>query len=70
MVRVGMGTADIRFRAMFPDWDATLTIRYFPSILTEDSVLALIDASGAGGIGEWRPSKAKTGLFGTYEVTG
>jgi hypothetical protein len=70
MVRISMGTADIRHRAMFPDWTATLKIRFLPAVLTEETVLALIDAGGMGGVGEWRPSKADTGLFGTYEITG
>lgn len=67
-VRVGMGTADLRYRAMFEKWAATLTITYVPSLLSPDSVITLVDAGGTGGIGEWRPSKAKTGSYGTYEV--
>lgn len=68
MVRVGMGTSDIRFRAMYPEWTATLVVTYVPSLLDEASVVALIDAGGMGGVGEWRPEKAATGTFGTYEV--
>jgi hypothetical protein len=67
-VRVGMGTADLRYRAMFEKWSATLKITYVPSLLSEESVITLVDAGGTGGIGEWRPSKAKTGSYGTYEV--
>lgn len=67
-VRVGMGTADLRYRAMFETWSALLTVTYVPSLLAADSVITLIDAGGTGGIGEWRPSKAKTGSYGTYEV--
>lgn len=67
-VRVGMGTADLRYRAMFEKWVATLTITYVPTLLDASSVVTLIDAGGTGGIGEWRPSKAKTGSYGTYEV--
>lgn len=67
-VRVGMGTADLRYRAMFEKWAATLTITYVPTLLDASSVVTLIDAGGTGGIGEWRPSKAKTGSYGTYEV--
>lgn len=67
-VRVGMGVADLRYRAMFETWAATLTITYVPTLLDASSVVTLIDAGGTGGIGEWRPSKAKTGSYGTYEV--
>ncbi len=67
-VRVGMGTADLRYRGMFEKWAATLTITYIPSLLDEQSVITLVDAGGTGGIGEWRPGKAKTGSYGTYEV--
>lgn len=67
-VRVGMGTADLRYRGMFEKWAATLTITYVPSLLDAGSVLTLVDAGGTGGIGEWRPSKAKTGSYGTYRV--
>lgn len=67
MVRVGMGTADIRYRAQYDDWAATLCITYNPRIITAESVVALVDAGGMGGIGEWRPEKG-TGTFGTFEV--
>lgn len=66
MVRVGMGTADIRYRAEYPDWSATLSIAYVPSIIDLGSVVALVDAGGTNGIGEWRPEKS--GSYGTYEV--
>lgn len=67
-VRVGMGTADLRYRAMFEKWAAELTITFIPTLLDRASVITLLDAGGAGGIGEWRPSKAKTGSYGTFEV--
>jgi hypothetical protein len=67
MVRVGMGTADLRYRAQYDDWSATLVIIYNPRIITAESIVALVDAGGMGGIGEWRPEKG-TGTFGTYEV--
>jgi len=66
MVRVGMGTADIRYRAMFSDWSATLRVEFAPHMIDTDSVVALIDAGGRIGVGEWRPEKG--GTFGTYQV--
>lgn len=69
-VRVGMGTADLRYRASYYPWSATLEVRYIERLVTEGSVLALVDAAGHGGVGEWRPSapKSLTGTFGTFEV--
>lgn len=66
MVRVGMGTADIRYRAEYRDWGAVLRIQFVPNLIDLDSVVALVDAGGTNGIGEWRPEK--NGSFGTYEV--
>ncbi len=66
MVRVGMGTADIRYRAEYRDWSAILRIQFVPNLIDLDSVVALVDAGGTNGIGEWRPEK--NGSFGTYEV--
>lgn len=67
VVRVGMGTADLRYRAEFEDWSATLQVKYIPSSIDRDSVLAVINAGGFGvGVGEWRPEKS--GMNGTYQV--
>ena len=62
------GTADLRYRAEYFPWSADVYVNFVPSLLSPDSVLALVDAAGLGGIGEWRPSKAKTGIFGTFRV--
>jgi len=68
MVRVGMGTADIRYRAEYRDWSALIRVEFVPSVIDLGSVVALIDAGGTNGIGEWRPEK--NGSYGTYEVVG
>lgn len=68
MVRVGMGTADIRYRAEYRDWTALLRVEYVPSVIDIQSVVALVDAGGTNGVGEWRPEKS--GSYGTYEVVG
>lgn len=67
MVRIGMGTADIRYRAEYTKWSVLLRIQYVPSSIDLGSVVALVDAGGMGGVGEWRPEK--DGAFGTFEVT-
>lgn len=67
IVRLGMSGTDLRYRAEFPEWSATLEIIYVRSALTQSSVLSLIDAGGMGvGVGEWRPEKK--GDFGTFQV--
>ena len=67
MVRVGMGTADIRYRAEFPDWHARVLVRYNRNVLSESQILNLLNVSGfAVGVGEWRPEK--DGMYGMYHV--
>lgn len=67
VVRVGQGGTDLRYRPMFRDWRAVLTVTYVKSMLTRDSLLSLIDAGGMGvGVGEWRPEKK--GDFGCYSI--
>ena len=67
-VRVGMGTADLRYRAEYDPWSAELIVNFIPSMISPASVVAIVDAAGIGGVGEWRPSKAKTGIYGTFQV--
>jgi len=66
MVRVGQGTADIRYRAQYLDWSAILRVEFAAHMINEESVLALVNAGGRVGVGEWRPEKG--GTNGTYEV--
>jgi hypothetical protein len=70
MVRVGMGTADLRYRPEYWPWEATLKIEFATTLLSAESLLNLIDAAGFGGVGEWRPSSPKgaTGIYGRFEV--
>jgi hypothetical protein len=68
LVRVGMGTADLRYRAEYRQWSAVLRVEFMPNVIDLDSVVALIDAGGANGVGEWRPERS--GSFGTYRVAG
>lgn len=64
------GVADLRYRAQYWPWHATLRISTIAGQFDIESVFALVDAAGIGGVGEWRPSapKSKTGTFGTFEV--
>lgn len=60
MVRVGMGLADVRFRAEYPEWSANLTIEFNEGVISLDQIYQLVKAAGYGcGIGEMRPEKGK-----------
>jgi|TARA_Y100000310_G_scaffold74364_2_gene70542 hypothetical protein len=71
MVRVGMGTADIRFRAEFWPWSITATIKHNANVISAGEVANLFNTAGFGvGLGEWRMEKdGNNGLFevGTTE---
>lgn len=67
MVRVGMGTADIRYRGQFPTWRTTLNIDYNADVLSPEQILNLFRLAGFGvGVGEWRPEK--DGSYGRFHV--
>lgn len=69
MVKVGMGTADIRYRAQFNNWYADLDITY--NAAGGFSLENIVNAINAGGficgVGEWRPER--DGMFGKYHVS-
>lgn len=68
--RNASGVADLRYRAEFWPWSALLRVRTIGGQFDLDSVFALVDAAGIGGVGEWRPTspKSATGTYGTFEV--
>lgn len=68
MVKVGMGTADIRFRGEFRNWYADLTISYNKNGQhTLEQIINIINAGGyVCGVGEWRPER--DGQFGMFHV--
>lgn len=67
LVRVGMGTADLRYRAEFPDWHAKLLVRYNRNVLSEAQIMNLLNTAGfAVGCGEWRPER--DGAYGMFHI--
>jgi len=65
MVKVGMGTADIRFRAEFANWSVKLLISYNQSAFSIEQIVNLYNTAGfATGIGEWRAERdGQSGMF-------
>jgi hypothetical protein len=65
MVRVGMGTADIRYRGEFFPWFTRLIVRYNANMGSAEQILNMINTAGfAVGVGEWRPEKdGDKGMF-------
>lgn len=69
MVRVGMGTADIRYRGEFINWSTTVRVRYNARVLSAEQVVNLFNTAGfAVGVGEWRSEK--DGSHGLFHVEG
>lgn len=67
MVRVGMGTADIRYRPEFKSWRVMLPIRYNADAISIDQIVNIFNLAGFGvGVGEWRPEK--DGQYGMFHV--
>jgi hypothetical protein len=68
MVRVGMGSADIRYRGEFQNWSCDLRIKYNTNgAYRLDQILNMINAGGTVcGIGEWRPER--DGQYGLYHI--
>jgi hypothetical protein len=69
MVKVGMGSSDIRYRPEYAAWEAELTIEYNSGVLSQDQVYQLVKAAGFFcGVGEMRPEKGKFN-YGRFKLT-
>jgi len=68
MVKVGQGSADLRYRGEFRNWHMDLMLEYNASgDYSLEQILNIINAGGyACGLGEWRPER--DGDFGRYHV--
>lgn len=67
MVRVGMGTADIRYRGEFKTWWARIRVMFNENVLSVEQIVNLFNTAGFGvGVGEWRMEK--DGQFGCFHV--
>lgn len=71
MVKVGMGTADIRYRGEFRNWSATVLLRYDANgQYSLENILNMVNAGGTVcGLGEWRPERdGQSGMFHVQTV--
>jgi hypothetical protein len=67
MVRVGMGTADLRYRGQFWPWCARIGLAFNTRVISAPQIMNLLNVAGFGvGIGEWRPER--NGQNGTFHV--
>ena len=68
MVRIGMGSADLRYRAEYKNWEMNMILQYNASgNLTIEQIINCINAGGYSvGIGEWRPER--DGDFGRFHI--
>jgi hypothetical protein len=67
MVRVGKGSADLRYRGQLNGWSMSLTIDFNTSVFSAEQVMNLLNIAGfSQGLGEWRPEK--DGDFGRFTV--
>ena len=68
MVRIGLGTADIRYRGEFKKWKCKCRISYLKDgVFSLENIIAMINLGGFScGLGEWRTEKG--GISGAFHV--
>lgn len=68
MVRIGMGTADIRYRGEFRNWKCRCRISYLKDgVFSLENIISMINLGGfCCGLGEWRTEKG--GISGAFRV--
>ena len=68
MVKIGMGTADLRYRGEFRNWQTTFRIQYISNgEYSLENIINVVNAGGTiCGVGEWRPER--DGAFGRYHI--
>lgn len=68
MVKVGMGSADIRYRGEFRNWYCDIDVSFNTNgKYSLDQILNIINAGGQTcGIGEWRPER--DGQYGMFMI--
>jgi hypothetical protein len=68
-VKIGMGTADLRYRPAYRGWICTLPIEFNAAAISLEQLVNMINLAGFSiGICEWRPQR--DGDFGRFRVVG
>jgi hypothetical protein len=66
-VRVGMGTADLRYRAEFFPWCMKIRVEHNRNVMSPEQIINLLNTAGfAVGLCEWRMEK--DGQYGGFAV--
>lgn len=66
MVKIGMGTADLRYRGEFRNWSTTFRVKFnVNGQFSLENIINIINAGGTiCGVGEWRPERdGQNGMF-------
>lgn len=67
MVRIAMGTSDIRYRGEFKSWWVEVDVEYNAAAISAEQIVHLFNIAGFGvGLGEWRPER--DGQYGRFHV--
>jgi hypothetical protein len=68
MVRIGQGTADLRYRGEFKNWKCKCRISYLKNgVFSLENIISMINLGGFScGLGEWRTEKG--GISGSFSV--
>ena len=67
LVRIGMGTADLRYRGEYFPWACEFVVRFNKRVLSPEQIVNLLDTAGfAVGLHEWRPER--DGDHGRFHV--
>ena len=68
MVKIGMGTADLRYRGEFKNWKCKCKISYLKDgAFSIENIISMINLGGFScGLGEWRTEKG--GVSGAFRV--
>lgn len=65
--RVGMGTADLRYRGQFDPWGVRIKVQLNTAVISAEQVVNLFNLAGfAVGVAEWRPER--DGGYGRFRV--
>lgn len=62
------GQPDLRYRNYVFPWRAEVAIDFKSQLISAQSIIALLEEAGTGGIGDWRPSAKAGGIFGQWEL--